>query len=82
MFIGWHGDPCTHCLDSPTPGRPVQRATHGNLCPRHYLAATPAERAVIALEDHADTPRLTTQVIALELLLALPDAPEPHERAA
>jgi hypothetical protein len=88
MFIGWHGDPCTHCANSPEPGRPVQRATHHGLCARHYLGATETQRRDALLEEavrddgNADTPRLTTEAIALELLLALPDAPEPHERAA
>jgi hypothetical protein len=82
-FVGWHGDPCAHCATRPITHGQVQRATHDGLCARHYLAATPLERRLAALDtDPPVGQRITAQIIALELLLALPDAPEPHERAA
>jgi hypothetical protein len=87
-FIGWHGDACTRCVDNPDPKWRVQRATHHGLCARCWLGATETQRRDALLEEamredgNTDAPALTTEAIALELLLALPDAPEPDERHA
>ena len=49
-YDGW-GDPCPMCQDQREhdPAWHVQRATHGDLCARHFLAAPPHVKAVIAL---------------------------------
>ena len=49
-YNGW-GDPCPMCQEQHEhdPNWKVQRASHGDLCPRHYALAPPHIRAVEAL---------------------------------
>ncbi len=55
--IGFHGDPCSRCIDEGGVNDHVQRATHHGMCARHWLGATSEQRRA-ALFDESVVDRL------------------------
>ena len=54
MFVAWRGSPCEKCHDRVTRGLVKRAAAYGDLCPKCFLAATPAERAAALAQDRQD----------------------------
>lgn len=78
-FVGWHGDPCTRCLEEPEPGRHVQRAeTHG-LCRAHWLGATERQRRDAIFDEGVED--VDALLVLCNAIAALPTV-DPERRAA
>lgn len=79
-FIGWHGDPCSRCLDDPDPDRPVQSASTHGMCPRHWLGATERQRRDAIFDEGVE--ESDGLLLLCELIASLPTVEPERRRAA